>query len=463
MSLRVIALLLVSGAACGGTQLAVPDTASTTGGGEVTGEVPVAGLDVATPAPDAVEVADVAADVGSEPDAEAPEDVLPPEPGFVYTCAPLEVQACVTACLSVGKKKCLKDWGPCVPPQEFCGNCADDDCDGQVNEDCAPNPPCGVVTPAECPVGVIAVEEGISVDVGVTLHLSSAGSVAPEGSTIASVKWEATAPDGSTSTFAPSATAASATFVCDVAGQYLFTLTVVDSKGTAGCAPAQVVVLALPSPPIAPSIGCADGAREGFVDVATYPQIAACSGAWAQPGLTPDGVAPTCGRAGGDDGAKPEGAGCSSADLCAEGWHVCKTWKEVAQKSPTGCAGATPPDAKPKSLLFALRQPSKTGSVCGEWGDGFNDVFGCGNLGTGLGADKGCGPLDRVIASTQPDKCGFNEAEPPLGPWECKGGPGSDLLEGQTVTKKACAGKSCSYDGVPLGSADKGGVLCCHD
>jgi hypothetical protein len=142
---------------------------------------------------------------------------------------------------------------------------------------------------------------------------------------------------------------------------------------------------------------------------------------------------------------------------------VCRGWQEVAAKSSTGCAGSTPPDAKPKSLFFAIVQPSKNFSVCGAEGDGDNDVFGCGNLGHTLSADKNCGPLDRALASMQADTCGYNEAEPPLGPWECKGGAGSDLKEGAFVTKKACQGGSCSYDGQPVNPSDKGGVLCCRD
>jgi hypothetical protein len=199
------------------------------------------------------------------------------------------------------------------------------------------------------------------------------------------------------------------------------------------------------------------------VDKDAYPQIAGCAGAWDHPGITPASVVQTCGGKAGNSGTLASGAGCSAADLCSAGWHLCAGWQEVAQKSSTGCAGATPPDAKPKSLFFAIRQPSKSFSVCGAEGDGFNDVFGCGNLGIGIGPDKGCGPLDRALASMQPDKCGFNEAEPPLGPWECKGGAGSDLKEGALVTKKACAGGTCSYDGQPVGPSDKGGVLCCRD
>ena len=92
-----------------------------------------------------------------------------------------------------------------------------------------------------------------------------------------------------------------------------------------------------------------------------------------------------------------------------------------------------------------------------------NDVFGCGNLGTVLSADKNCGPLTRVLASMNPNSCGFNEAEPPLGPWSCLGDSQSHLSEGMLVRKNGCPSASCSYDGNAVGNADKGGVLCCRN
>jgi hypothetical protein len=71
--------------------------------------------------------------------------------------------------------------------------------------------------------------------------------------------------------------------------------------------------------------------------------------------------------------------------------------------------------------------------------------------------------LTRALASTHPGTCGFNEAEPNLGPWQCLGGTQGDLHEGGLVTKQGCPNTSCSYSGVPVGNADKGGVLCCAD
>jgi hypothetical protein len=382
--------------------------------------------------------------------------------GFEYECEPGEIEACITLCNTQGVRKCLKEWGPCVPLAEQCDNCEDDDCNGVVNDNCGEAKDCDPTPEVTCPIAAITISPSASADVGSTIVLSGAGSVAASGP-VASWTWSVTAPAGSTSAFVPSAFVQSPSFVIDVAGEFLFALEVTDLQGTKSCVPAVKTAVGVPFPPAEPEVGCADGQREGFLDEDAYPQIAACSGGWATPGITPDTVVPTCGRKGGDDGALADGAGCSSADLCAQGWHVCEGWKEVAAKSPTGCAGATPPGAPSKSHFFAIRQPSANNIVCGDWGDGFNDVFGCGNLGVGLAPDKGCGPLDRALASTQPDTCGFNEAQPPLGPWECKGGAGSDLKEGQFITKKGCPNKSCQYDGQPVGSGDKGGVLCCRD
>ncbi len=465
---RALAVALVcSSLACSGDEDVPAAGGDTTGAGGVT-DVAGTGSDGLGAEGDALmgDAASLDDDTGAAGDTggsagEDAGDTSEPEFGFDYPCIPLSVEACVTGCGSAGKHKCLKQWGPCVPPKEFCGNCVDDDCDGQVNEDCPPNPECSPVT-ASCPTSVISVTEGVSVDVGTTLHLSGSGSV-PAGAPITSYTWSVEAPPGSLSALSPNGANATPTFQVDVAGQYLFTLTIVDGAGMTSCAPAQVIISVAPVSVVPPELGCADGKREGFQDLTTYAQIAACAGGWDRPGITPDTVVATCNHGAGDDGSNPEGTGCSTPDLCAVGWHVCRGVNEVATKSPTGCAGAVPDGAKSKSLFFAVRQPSVNGSVCGAPGSGVNDVFGCGNLGSGLGPDKNCGPLDRVIASTKPDKCGFNEAEPPLGPWECKGGPGSDLLEGQTVTKAGCPGGSCSYDGDPIGSQDKGGVLCCRD
>lgn len=214
--------------------------------------------------------------------------------------------------------------------------------------------------------------------------------------------------------------------------------------------------------PLVAEAGCADGTREGFLSLQTYPQIAGCSGAWSVGGITRPDLAPACGRSSGNDSDNPEGAGCSAADLCAPGWHVCRGQEEVAELSPDGCAGAVPPGTPDKTLFFAVRQNSRADSVCDQSDQG-NDVFGCGNLGAVLTPEKNCGPLNRVLASMHAGTCGFNEAEPPLGPWMCQGGDDSHLHEGSLVKKNGCSSVSCSYDGNPVDNSDKGGVLCCID
>lgn len=217
-----------------------------------------------------------------------------------------------------------------------------------------------------------------------------------------------------------------------------------------------------PSPtptPVADPIGCADGTREGFLAMDTYPAIAACSGAWSVPGLSQPNLAPTCGRDGGNDSGHPDGNGCSAADLCAEGWHICSGFTEVELNAPSGCADAVPGSAPPGSL-FAIAQHSADNMVCDESTADTNDVFGCGNLGHTLSGPS-CGPLTAALASEQPGSCGWNEAMPPIGPWECAGSDSYD--EGAAVTKNGCPGGSCSYSGNPIGNSDGGGVLCCHD
>lgn len=211
---------------------------------------------------------------------------------------------------------------------------------------------------------------------------------------------------------------------------------------------------------MADRVGCADGTREGFQSQASYPGIAACSGAWSVPGVTPN-VAPACGRGAGNTSANREGSGCAASDLCSAGWHVCRGKDEVALRANGSCADAVPPGATNNSLFFAVSQASVSNTACDTSGD--NDVFGCGNLGTQLGAGKNCGVLTRALASTRPGTCGFNEAEPNLGPWQCMGGTQGDLHEGALVTKMGCPNGSCSYDGAQVGNSDKGGVLCCLD
>ncbi len=196
--------------------------------------------------------------------------------------------------------------------------------------------------------------------------------------------------------------------------------------------------------------GCADGARDAYLDRARYVNIAACAGGFGNAGLS-RAVSPTCDRGAGDDGPNPTGRGCSATDLCAPGWHVCLSERDVATHSPDGCAGAA--DAEPRSF-FATRQ---TGPGCGHCATGTdlacgpndcrtgcaqtdrttNDIFGCGSLGDPPQASS-CGVLDRFSNNL----CG---ALAP--PWRCDGDP-AGLRESDFVVKPGPAA---------------GGVLCCID
>ena len=174
--------------------------------------------------------------------------------------------------------------------------------------------------------------------------------------------------------------------------------------------------------------GCADGEREGFVDLAAQPDVAGCAGGFTEPGLR-IAAAPACGRGAGDDGINPDGVGCNASDLCAAGWQVCASAAAVAAASASGtCEGLVPDDVP---LFFATRQSGPGGAECG---DGANDLFGCGTLGAAPAAS--CAPLDRFS----------NDLCVDLGaPWSC----GADgLAEADTVTKPG---------------PTAGGVLCCRD
>jgi hypothetical protein len=187
-----------------------------------------------------------------------------------------------------------------------------------------------------------------------------------------------------------------------------------------------------------PTEGCSDGSREAYTDAVTQPNIAGCSGGWSVPGLTsPDSMMPQCGRVSGNDSPNQAGTGCSVADLCGIGWHVCLSHGELYQRSADH---ACPPDSGER-LFWATRQsmiPFVPGDQVYCTASGDNNVYGCGDSGLPLlgGSPDGnddCGTLDRVM--------GANDCE---GTWICPEGE----TEGLTMTKNGTA---------------LGGVLCCRD
>jgi len=190
-----------------------------------------------------------------------------------------------------------------------------------------------------------------------------------------------------------------------------------------------------------PEIGCSDTTREGYLDESKYPNIAACAGAWAEPGLASMASrTPQCDRRAGNDGDKDDGRGCSVADLCASGWHVCETGKAVlAAAGLTGCADALAPFANNQPVFFVSRQRA-VGLDCDDTTQtGANNVYGCGNIGSA--ADKAsCAPFTHMLRDSD---C---QVEPP---WVCADGPVSTAsTEYNVVTKETSA---------------HGGALCCKD
>lgn len=180
-------------------------------------------------------------------------------------------------------------------------------------------------------------------------------------------------------------------------------------------------------------VGCADQTREGFGDLATATNIAACAGGWSVPGLRTNTA---CDRISGNSNIdNPNGAACGAADLCAPGWHVCSSVAEVVSDTPAGtCTGIL--IGLVGTQFFATQVSGNGSSNCGP--TGLNDLFGCGNLGaTTFGT--GCGPL--VVFS--------NNLCTPLGPsWTCPAANSGDINEAAFVTKP---------------NAASGGVLCCRD
>lgn len=70
---------------------------------------------------------------------------------------------------------------------------------------------------------------------------------------------------------------------------------------------------------LVPQVGCADGEREGFVDLIAFPRIAGCGATWAEtPSLRASSL--LAGPCGDDLGP------CNvPAAACAPGWHLCGT------------------------------------------------------------------------------------------------------------------------------------------
>ncbi len=202
--------------------------------------------------------------------------------------------------------------------------------------------------------------------------------------------------------------------------------------------------------------GCSDGTREGFGDAQIFPTIAACGGAWDQPGIF--NMPAQCNRAGGNDGVNAAGVGCTVSDLCATGWHVCYGKDDVVFRNADGCAGvmtgATPP-------VFFTTQMSSTGSfMCASGANATNDLFGCGNLGCDFTSNPTVKTMCAPLGLSSHDLCKGLRNDKGCGDWcnhlgKYPGAPNS---------------WDCGSDGdkealnvVKSHPEQQGGVLCCLD
>jgi hypothetical protein len=126
----------------------------------------------------------------------------------------------------------------CVPtcvPSCAAGSCGSDGCGGTCT-DC----PC-----SGKPTALIIVKEGAEVIPQTKLHLEGSQSSSVTG-TVVAYAWTVQQPAGSMSTFKPSASVAEPTFEANVAGAYVFRLTVTDSHGAVSCVPGEFTVLVIP-------------------------------------------------------------------------------------------------------------------------------------------------------------------------------------------------------------------------
>jgi hypothetical protein len=118
-------------------------------------------------------------------------------------------------------------------------------------------------------------------------------------------------------------------------------------------------------------------------------------------------------------------------DLCALGWHVCASAKEVAALVST-CAL----DSANQDAVWITRQtmsePVDGGVTCVPTGT--NNIAGCGDI----GLTPACPPLNRALFT---GACGTHS------PWYC-GGDTDGTVEATLVIKTG---------------PERGGVLCCKD
>ncbi len=104
----------------------------------------------------------------------------------------------------------------------------------------------GVAASADCPTGIITVQEGDTVVPQTTLHLDGLQSFVPGAGGVSKYAWEVSQPKGSVGLYQPNSVSPQVTFQPNVAGDYIFRLRVWDAAGKESCFPAVKTVKVLP-------------------------------------------------------------------------------------------------------------------------------------------------------------------------------------------------------------------------
>jgi hypothetical protein len=189
--------------------------------------------------------------------------------------------------------------------------------------------------------------------------------------------------------------------------------------------------IAPPGDVLVGEVGCADGAREGFVDQQRFPTIAGCAATWlGQRNLR----APRTGVPCGDDSA----ACGMPVDACAIGWHVC----------------ADQGDPIDLTARVTVTECDDAGAAAGSFVGASGHCSGCANSCTAVEIDCTYAmPLpcmNTFGACAEPVCCGVACSRDNT----CRGGffpsPG---------TKMALTTSSCGS----LAAMNQTGVLCCAD
>jgi hypothetical protein len=290
------------------------------------------------------------------------------------------------------------------------------------------------------------------VNVGDTVRLDGSRSSDPAGKPLAYI-WELTdRPSGSRAELAEPITV-SPTFVADQAGSFTVRLYVSDdvslsapayehiqaSSRDAGVVPdagplldgsfdagfttftmqdedgGPILTIAQGPPGPPATVGCADGRREGLLDMTLFPNIAACIGTWSgQLSLR----LPATGQACGNDLAKT----CSTAaDLCASGWHLCASGGSAIEvthnltpdqcdfagggryvAATSHCLGLCVYDPSgnemyPCNPIGDCAEPVCCGEACRNFGECIDAIW-PGRTHITNGRDQGCGMITSVRA-----------------------------------------------------------------